>query len=80
MKTIHVQYYAVLREARGCADETVKTAAATAGDLYDELKERHGFRLRKELVKAAIDGEVRGWKVVLKTGDHVAFLPPVAGG
>ena len=37
MNDIEVQYFAVLRERAGTSRETVQTAAATAGELYDEL-------------------------------------------
>lgn len=80
MKTIHVRYYAILREERGCASETVRTAAATAEDLYEELRRRHGFRLPAGKVKAAVNDEVRGGSGAIRDGDAVAFLPPVAGG
>lgn len=80
MKTIAIRYYAVLREERGCSTETVETAAGTARELYEELRQKHGLRLPPERVKAAINDEVRSWQTVLNDGDSVAFLPPVAGG
>ena len=45
MKTVHVQYFAILREQRGVAAEKLATEAATPGALYDELRARHGFSL-----------------------------------
>jgi MoaD family protein len=80
MKTIHVRYYAVLREQRGRSEEPVKSAAADVGDLYDELRRKHGFGLTREHVKAAVNGEIGGWDAGLKPGDSVAFFPPMAGG
>ncbi len=80
MKTIHVRYYAMLREARGCAEETIRTAAATADELYGELRARYGFRLPREHVKAAVNGEIGSWDVGLKSNDSIAFFPPMAGG
>jgi molybdopterin converting factor subunit 1 len=80
MKTIHVQYFAMLREERGCSAETLQTEAGTARDLYEELRKHHGFRLPHEKVKAAVNDTVADWHTVLNHGDVVAFLPPFAGG
>jgi molybdopterin synthase sulfur carrier subunit len=80
MKTIRVYYYAILREARGRAEDTVKTNACTARELYEELKKQHGFRWPAEKLKVAINDEITDWATVLKSDDEVAFLPPVAGG
>ena len=35
--TVHVNYYAILREQRGVSDESVETEAITADELYSEL-------------------------------------------
>jgi len=80
MKTIRVYYYAVLREARGRPEDTVKTNAGTARELYEELQKQHGFRWSSEKLKVAINDEITDWATVLKSNDEVAFLPPVAGG
>ena len=53
---IQVQYFAILREQRGQREEHVSTMARTAGELYDELKARHGFDLPKDILKVALNG------------------------
>jgi molybdopterin converting factor subunit 1 len=80
MKRVHVQYFALLREQRGIAEETCETAAETPVDLYVELSARHRFTLPPERVRAAINDEFAPPSVKLQEGDRVAFLPPVAGG
>ncbi len=80
MKTVHVRYYAVLREQRGASEEVVVTRAETPDALYRELKQSHGFTLPQNRVRAALNGEFAPQGAVLKEGDQVAFLPPVAGG
>jgi molybdopterin synthase sulfur carrier subunit len=80
MKTIHIHYYAILREARGRAEEPVKTNAGTARELYEELQKQHGFRWPSEKLKVAVNDEITNWATVLKSGDAVSFLPPMAGG
>jgi molybdopterin synthase sulfur carrier subunit len=80
MKTIRVYYYAILREARGRAEDIVKTNAGTARELYEELRKQHGFRWPSEKLKVAINDTITDWATVLKSDDEVSFLPPVAGG
>jgi len=75
-----VQYYAILREQAGKSSEEVDTAAATAEELYAELAARHRFTLARSVMKVAINGEFAGWGTALGPGDHVVFIPPVAGG
>ncbi|MBL8226484.1 MAG: MoaD/ThiS family protein [Chromatiales bacterium] len=76
---IQVEYFAVLREHVGRGAESCETAAATVGDLYRELDARHGFPAVGRL-KVAVNDEFRDWDTPLSDGDHVVFIPPVAGG
>gem|GEM_PF-132050 len=80
LKTIHVQYFAILREQRGLAQEKIATTAATAADLYAELYARHGFMLTPAHLRIAVNEEFAPWAVPLHDGDAVVFIPPVAGG
>jgi sulfur-carrier protein len=79
-KNVRVQYFAILREQRGLGAETVSTAADTAGELYEELRVRHGFSLPAARLRAAVNDEFSPWTAVLKEGDLLVFIPPVAGG
>ena len=79
-RTIVVQYYALLREERGLGQETLKTSAATAVKLYNELKAQHGFRLSVDRLRLAINNQFVPWTTPLNNGDTVVFIPPVAGG
>ncbi|HTJ79524.1 MAG TPA: MoaD/ThiS family protein [Rariglobus sp.] len=80
MKTIRVQYFALLREQRGLPQETLATDATDARALYAELCARHAFTLPVERLRAAINGDFAPWSAPLKDGDEVVFIPPVAGG
>lgn len=80
MKTVRVQYYAILREQRGLAEERVSTPAATARELYEELRRRHGFSLPVDRLRVSVNDEFAPWTAALREGDTLAFLPPVAGG
>lgn len=77
---IRVQYFALLREQAGCADESLETKARTPRDLYDELRARHPFTLPPELLRVAVNAEFGDWAQPLADGDAVVFIPPVAGG
>ncbi len=79
-KSIEIQYFALLQEQRGCAGETVTTAAATPQELYTELKDRHGFSLAADVLRVAVNDEFEPWDVPLHDKDRVVFIQPVAGG
>lgn len=76
--TIH--YYALMREQAGCSEETLHTAATTPAALYAELLTRHPFTLAAGQLKVAVNDAFTDWECVLKEGDAVVFIPPVAGG
>lgn len=80
MRRIEVQYFAILREQRGLAEETLATPAATPRDLYEELRVRHRFSLPADRVRAAVNDEFVAGDTPLKEGDRIVFIPPVAGG
>lgn len=80
MTSITVEYFAQLREQSGQSREVVDSRAASLRELYDELRRRHGFRLDSAHVRVAVNARFSGWDEPLKEGDHVVFVPPVAGG
>jgi molybdopterin converting factor subunit 1 len=80
MLTLHVQYFAILREQRGLTQETLTTAAPTPTALYDELRARHAFTLPADRVRAAVNDEFVPPAHALRDGDRLVFIPPVAGG
>lgn len=77
---VHVRYFALLREQAGRGAEELETSAATALELYQELRQRRGLGLDPERLRVAINDEFGDWDARLSEGDTVAFLPPVAGG
>lgn len=79
-KTIHIQYFAILREQRGVSDETLTTNLKTAQELYALLNSLYNFSLSTDIVRVAINNEFCPWETPLKSGDHIVFIPPVAGG
>ncbi len=80
MLTLDVQYFAILREQRGLTQERLTTAASTPAALYEELRQRHGFTLPAERVRAAVNDAFVAATAPLRDGDRIVFIPPVAGG
>jgi sulfur-carrier protein len=79
-RAVRVQYFALLREQAGCAEETVQSDAATPRELLEQLRVRHRFTLPTEMLKVAVNGDFAEWDLALQPGDAVVFIPPVAGG
>lgn len=79
-QTIHVQYFAILREQAGCANETLGTLAPDAEALYREIAARHHFTLDVSQIRVARDSQYQSMKMPLIDGMRLTFIPPVAGG
>ena len=77
--SVTVLYFASLREAAGCESEVVPLPPSLA-QLYDELRQRHGFALGREKLRVAVDGAFAAWDTPPRDGMEVAFIPPVSGG
>lgn len=78
--TVHIYYYAILREQSGLSDEFYETEAVSVGNLYRELSEKYSFTLPLHLIKAAVNDEFVDLNQPLRSKDNVIFIPPVAGG
>jgi molybdopterin converting factor small subunit len=79
-KSVRIDYYAAFREQRGCSTETLDTEASTARDLYEELRQRHGFAWTADSLQVAVNDEFCPWNAPLAQGDTVVFIAPVSGG
>ncbi len=80
MKTVDLQYFALLREERGLSRETRTTTTGSARELYDELKAEFAFKLDAAALKVAINGDFAALDSIIEDGDEIVFLPPVSGG
>ena len=81
--SVRVLYFAGLREAFGCAGESIElpvdvATVATFRDLLVGLG-RDKLASAKNL-RCAVNQEMAGPDVAIKDGDEVAFFPPVTGG
>jgi molybdopterin converting factor subunit 1 len=79
-KTVHIQYFALLREQRGLANESILTNAQTPAELYQNLSQAYPFTLPQTNLQVAVNEEFASWNTPLSDGDKLVFIPPVAGG
>lgn len=80
MIAVTARYFAAFRDQAGREAEALRTRASTAGELYTEIAEAHGFADSMTRCKVAINDEFADWNTQLSDGDTVLFFPPVAGG
>jgi molybdopterin converting factor subunit 1 len=86
MTGVAVLYFAWLRERVGLAEERVEPPpeVATVGDLIGWLRERspgHASAFAQaRVVRCAVNQQFAAPDTPIKSGDEVAFFPPVTGG
>jgi molybdopterin synthase sulfur carrier subunit len=84
--TLHLLYFAWLRERVGTGEERVAVPAgvATVADLVAWLRGRSAGHAAAfaaaNRVRCAVNQEFAGPEARLAPGDEVAFFPPVTGG
>lgn len=79
-RRVSVRYFALFRERAGKSHEVIETSAATAEELYGQLKEKYGFGLCTRDIRLAVNSEFTDLGHGLRDGDELVFIPPVAGG
>lgn len=80
MKSIKVQYFALLREQAGVENEELNLNCETYADLYEHLKVKYGFTLPLEMIQVAVNDEFFQMNGKITDQSRVVFIPPVAGG
>ncbi len=82
--SIHVLYFASLREQLGCSEEQLPARYETVSELLSELARRgevwSTVLLNHETLHIAVNHEIASRETRLQAGDEVAFFPPVTGG
>lgn len=79
MIEVEVRYFASMRNPGGPERERV-AAASDARILYDQLRDRFGWKFDSHAIRLAVNGRMVAWEYPLAQGDEVAFLPPFSGG
>ncbi len=80
MTSVNLRYFAQLREQAGRDEERIETSATTVAELYEEVRQRHGFTHSPASLRAAVNAAFVAWNHALREGDVVTFIPPVSGG
>ena len=76
----NITYYAMFREEAGCSGEVIESDADNAASVFELLQEKHGFSMKQSHVRLAVNDTFVSWDTPLNEGDHLVFIPPVAGG
>ena len=79
-KTVHIQYFAILRDQRGLSSEQYETSAPDALKLFAELQSKYDFSLSADRLQVAINDSFTSWDTQINNNDKIVFIPPVAGG
>ena len=79
---VRLLYFAVLRDVTGKRDDVLELPEGTsAADVWRRMRDEH--RALREYVHppmTAINESYADAEQVLRDGDELAFIPPVAGG
>lgn len=81
--SVRVLYFAGLREAFGCAGESIDlpTGVSTVATLRDLLVAQGRDKLASARnLRCAVNQDMAAPEMAIKDGDEVAFFPPVTGG
>jgi len=82
--SVKVLYFAALRDALDCGDETVELdGARTLGELRDRLAARGGrweALATTRNLRMARNQRMAPPDTAIADGDEIAFFPPVTGG
>lgn len=79
---VKARFFAAYRELTGASRTGVELPeGATVADLLEALRERGpSFRALPATPAVAVNLEYSDIGTILREGDEVAFIPPVAGG
>ncbi|HKA35542.1 MAG TPA: molybdopterin converting factor subunit 1 [Thermoanaerobaculia bacterium] len=79
---VNLLYFASFRDIAGSAEEARDLPEGTrVGDLWRALRSEHPkFAAYPAMPPAAVNHEYVDADRILRDGDEVAYLPPVAGG
>jgi len=78
---VKLLYFAVLRDIAGRRDDVVEVPEGTrAADLWQRMRENHQALRDVAQPMTAINESYADADQVLRDGDELAFIPPVAGG
>ena len=79
---VRLLYFAVLRDITGRSEADVSLTAGTrAGDVWQSLREQYPqLADYRKPPMIAVNESYAAPETILREGDELAFIPPVAGG
>lgn len=78
---VRLLFFAVLRDVTGKRDDLLELPDGTrAADVWRRLRDEHGALHGVAQPMTAINESYADPEQVLRDGDELAFIPPVAGG
>lgn len=81
---INIKYFAKYREWMQMSDEILDATPQNVGELKSLIRDKHANALKMlkdpRCIVAVNQQIAHGDDVLLKSGDEVAFYPPVTGG
>lgn len=77
---IQVLYFASLADKVGMDKEMLTVDSDDLIWIYQQLTDKYGFNLDRSRLAVAVNHHFVNWDYRIKSGDVVAFIPPVAGG
>jgi molybdopterin converting factor subunit 1 len=78
---VRLLFFAVLRDITGSDERELVLAEGTrACDVWQSLREAHAKLADYAQPMIAINGTYAAPDAILRDGDELAFIPPVAGG
>jgi molybdopterin synthase catalytic subunit len=82
MVKVRLLFFAVLREIAGRSEQVVELPeGSSTGDVWQRLRTEHGaLREYIQPPMIAVNESYVGIDELLRDGDELAFIPPVAGG
>ncbi len=84
MITVHIRYFASLREALGPSETLQVESGSTVGGVRDTLIARGGRHTdvlaRGRAVRCSLNQQMCDDAALLDAGAELAFFPPVTGG
>jgi molybdopterin synthase catalytic subunit len=83
MTDVTIEYFAVARELSGCSKESVALPRSPMAvrEVLGMLALRHPLLSNViHRMRLAVNGEIAGDEGLVRAGDQIAVLPPVAGG
>lgn len=80
MKSVNIQYFALLRDQAGKDSEKIQVSCKTYADLYNELSTKYQFSLPLKVIQVAVNDEFAKLTQEITDDARIVFIPPVAGG